>query len=192
MHLRDPKKLFPHDHVMRHTIIPLIPKWISPNMVTIFRIILTPFVLWFLFQENFAVGVPLFLFTAFTDVIDGSLARIRKDITAWGTFYDPLADKLLIGLVVLLIVVKHVNLIFGLVIIIIEAAIILGGYIRKQRGTLQGANILGKTKMFFQVLGVSFLLVALWAGVSLFIPVSVGTLSLAIVLAVISLFSYGI
>ncbi len=192
MHLRDPKKLFPHDHVMRHTIIPLIPKWISPNMVTIFRIILTPFVLWFLFQENFAVGVPLFLFTAFTDVIDGSLARIRKDITDWGTFYDPLADKLLIGLVVLLIVVKHVNLIFGLVIIIIEAAIILGGYIRKQRGTLQGANILGKTKMFFQVLGVSFLLVALWAGVSLFIPVSVGTLSLAIVLAVISLFSYGI
>jgi CDP-diacylglycerol--glycerol-3-phosphate 3-phosphatidyltransferase len=192
MHLRDPKKLFPHDHVMRYTIIPLIPKWISPNMVTIFRIILIPFVLWFLYTENFAVGVPLFLFTALTDVIDGSLARLRGEITEWGTFYDPLADKLLIGLVVMLIVVKHVNLIFGLVIIIIEAAIVLGGYIRKQKGTLQGANILGKTKMFFQVLGVSFLLIALWAGMSLFIPVSIGTLSLAIVLAVISLFTYGI
>lgn len=192
MHPRDPKKLFPHDHVMRYTIIPLIPKWVSPNMVTIARIILIPFVLWFLMEENFNVGVPLFLFTAFTDVIDGSLARLRKQITQWGTFYDPLADKLFIGLVVLLVVIKHVNVIFGLLIIIIEALIILGGYIRKQRGTLQGSNILGKTKMFFQVLGVSFLLIALWAGMSLFIPVSIGTLSLAIVLAVISLFTYGI
>ena len=189
---RDPYKLFPHDYIMRYTVVPLIPKWITPNVVTVFRILLIPVVMWFLYIENFPVGVPLFLFAAFTDVLDGSLARLRKQITDWGTFYDPLADKLLIGMVVMLIVVKHVNLIFGLVIIIIEALIILGGYIRKQRGTLNGSNILGKTKMFFQVLGVTFLLISLWAGMSLFIPISVGTLSLAIVLAVISLFSYGI
>ena len=184
--------MFPHDYIMRYTVVPLIPKWITPNVVTVFRILLIPVVMWFLYIENFPVGVPLFLFAAFTDVLDGSLARLRKQITDWGTFYDPLADKLLIGMVVMLIVVKHVNLIFGLVIIIIEALIILGGYIRKQRGTLNGSNILGKTKMFFQVLGVTFLLISLWAGMSLFIPISVGTLSLAIVLAVISLFSYGI
>lgn len=189
---RDPHKLFPHDYIMRYTVIPLIPKWITPNIVTVFRILLIPVVMWFLYIENFAVGVPLFLFAAFTDILDGSLARLRKQITDWGTFYDPLADKLLIGMVVMLIVVKHVNVIFGLVIIIIEALIILGGYIRKSRGTLNGSNILGKTKMFFQVLGVTFLLISLWAGMSLFIPISIGTLSLAIVLAVISLFSYGI
>jgi len=46
--------------------------------------------------------------------------------------------------------------------------------------------------MCLQVIGVSFLLIALWAGYSLFIPLSIGTLSLAIVFAVISLFTYGL
>lgn len=46
--------------------------------------------------------------------------------------------------------------------------------------------------MFLQVLGVTFLLIAVSAGVNLFLPLSIGTLSLAIVFAVISLYTYGI
>ncbi|MBI5370096.1 CDP-alcohol phosphatidyltransferase family protein [Candidatus Uhrbacteria bacterium] len=189
---RDPHALFPHDHLMRVTLIPLIPRWITPNMVTILRMLLTPLVLFLLSAENYRIAVPLFIFLALTDAIDGSLARLRNQITDWGTFYDPVADKLLIGSVVLLVVIKHVNLLFGLLIIFIEALIILGGYIRKLRGKVSSANIFGKTKMFLQVVGVVLLLMALWLGFDLFIPMSVGTLSLAIVFAVISLFTYGL
>ena len=192
MHHRDPRKLFPHDHVMRHTIIPLIPKAVTPNMVTLFRIALTPVVLWFLYVELYVIGVPLFLFVAFTDAIDGSLARLRNNITDWGTLYDPIADKLLIASVVLLVVVQHVNLIFGLMIIIVEAAIVLGAYFRKLDGKVIGSNLFGKTKMVLQVLGVTFLLLAIWGGLDLFIPVSIGPLALALVFAVISLFTYGL
>jgi CDP-diacylglycerol--glycerol-3-phosphate 3-phosphatidyltransferase len=161
-------------------------------MVTLIRMILTPIVFYFIYIENFAIGVPMFFLVAFTDAIDGSLARIRKQITDWGTFYDPLADKILIGSVVMLVVIKHVNLIFGIIIIVLEVMIMTGGYIRKRRGKITPANLFGKTKMILQVLGVAFLLIALWAGYSLFIPMSIGTLSLAIVFAVISLFTYGI
>ncbi len=189
---RDPHKLFPHDHVMKYTFVPLVPSFVTPNMVTIFRIMITPFVLVFLYLEHFSIGVPLFLLLAFTDVLDGSLARLRKQITDWGTFYDPVADKILIGSVVLLVVVKHVNVIFGLLIVVIEAALTLGGMLRKTGGKVTSANIFGKTKMVLQVIGVTFLLIAIWSGFNLFIPVSVGTLSLAIVFAVISLFTYGI
>lgn len=189
---RDPHRLFPHDHFLRYTFIPLVPDVVTPNMVTVFRMVMTPVALWFLYQQNFSVGVPLFWFLAFTDALDGSLARLRNRITPWGTFYDPLADKILIGSVVLLVVVKYVNIFFGLLIILVELAIILGAFIKRRRGKILSANIFGKTKMFLQVLGVSFLLIAVWAGFDLFIPLSVGTLSLAILFAVMSLFTYGL
>jgi CDP-diacylglycerol--glycerol-3-phosphate 3-phosphatidyltransferase len=189
---RDPAKLFPHDHVMRYTFVALVPPFVTPNMITMFRVVMTPVVLWLLYIGNFEVGVPLFLFLAFTDALDGSVARIRKQITKWGSFYDPLADKILIGSVVLLVVVQHVNLFFGLLIVILEALLMTGGIVRSKRGHKVSANVYGKTKMVLQVLGVTMLLIALWAGFDLFIPISVGTLSLAIVFAVISLFTYGI
>jgi len=189
---RDPEKLFVHDRVMRYTCIPLVPSFVTPNMVTMFRIVMTPIVLWFLYIEDFQIGVPLFLFTAFTDALDGSLARVRKQITEWGTFYDPLADKVLIGSVVLLVVVQHINVILGVLIVGIEAILLLGGVVRKNHGKIISANIFGKIKMVLQVVGVMFLLIALWAGFDLFIPISIWTLSIAVVFAVMSLFTYGI
>ncbi len=189
---RDPHELYPHDILLRYTLVPLIPRFITPNGVTVLRMILTPVVLWFLWLEQFAIGVPLFWFLAFTDALDGSLARLRNQITPWGTFYDPLADKIFIGSVVLVVVVKHVNIFFGLLIVLVEISIILGAFFRRRQGRIVSANFFGKTKMFLQVLGVTFLLIALWAGFDLFIPLSVATLSLAIVFAVISLFTYGL
>ncbi|MEK7615271.1 MAG: CDP-alcohol phosphatidyltransferase family protein [Patescibacteria group bacterium] len=189
---RDPAKLFPHDYVMKYTFIPLIPRFVTPNMITIFRLLGTPIMIWFLLIENYTVAIPLFIFLALTDAIDGSLARLRHQITDWGTFYDPLADKILIGSVVLIVVAKHVNIVLALVILFMELVLILGGYIRKRKGKVTSANIFGKTKMFLQVLGVIFLLIAIWAGYDLFIPISAGTLALAVVFAVISLFTYGL
>ena len=77
-------------------------------------------------------------------------------------------------------------------IVAVEAMLLIGGYIRKRQGKHIGSNIFGKTKMFLQVMGVLMLLIALWAGFDLFIPISVGTLAIAIVFAVISLFTYGL
>lgn len=190
--VRDPEKLFPHDYVMKYTLIPFIPRCITPNMVTIFRFVFTPVMIWFLLVDRYEIAIPLFLFLALTDAIDGSLARLRHQITPWGTFYDPLADKILIGSVVLIVVAKHVNIILSIVILLLELLLIVGGYIRKRQGKVNGANIFGKTKMCLQVLGVVFLLIALWAGYDLFIPISTGTLALAVVFAVISLFTYGL
>jgi len=189
---RDPKKLFPHDHLLKYTIVPLIPRAVTPNMITAFRFVATPFCLWFLYIGNFAVGIPFFLFLALTDALDGTLARLRRQITPWGTFYDPVADKILIGSVILLIVIRHINVWFGLFMVAIELLIILGGVVRRREGKLNGANVFGKTKMLLQVFGVTFLLIALASGQDLFVDVSVGTLALATVFAVISLFTYGL
>lgn len=189
---RDPKKLFPHDHIMKYTFVPLVPHFVTPNGITIFRMLATPVVLLILLSGNYSLGVPSFLFLAFTDALDGSVARLRGQITKWGTFYDPVADKLLITSVVLLIVIQHVNPIFAFLIIGLEVLIVFGGFIRKRNGKVTTANVFGKTKMFLQVAGVTMLLIAVWLGYDLFIPVSEGTLALAIIFAIISLFTYGL
>lgn len=189
---RDPYRLFPHDHLMKFTVIPLIPRFIKPNHFTVLRLLLTPFVLWFLITQQYSIGVPLFFVAAFTDAIDGSLARLRRQITEWGTIVDPIADKLLIGMVVLLFVIQYISLYFGLLILFIELVIVGGGLIRRCQGHYISANIFGKIKMVLQVVGVLFLLVSLWIDFDLFRSVSVGTFTLAIIFAILSLLSYGL
>lgn len=189
---RDPLQLYPHDRLLRATVLRLIPSFVTPNVLTWLRFLLTPLVLYLLYVEDYAAGVPLFILTAFTDALDGSLARVRKQVTEWGSLYDPIADKFLIGSVLLIIVIRHMNPIFGIVIVALEVMIVIGGVIRKRRGHAVMANGVGKIKMLLQFLGVTFLLLAVWTNVALFIPFSMATLSLAIAFAVLSLLTYGL
>lgn len=189
---RDPHKLFPHDPVFAKLVIPFIPSAVTPNMITILRFILTPFVLWFLVREQWSIGVPLFIFTAFTDAMDGSLARLRRQITPWGTFFDPIADKLLIGSVMLVFVTKYLGSSLALVVLGLEVLIILGGFWRRSHGVVTSANIFGKTKMCLQVVGVTALLFDVWIGIPAFFLVAVVAFSLAIAFAFVSLLTYGL
>lgn len=185
--------VFWHDKILKHTILRLIPKDVRPNHLTILRVILTPFILYYLWLERWEVCVPLFLFTALTDLLDGSLARTRKQITMWGTVADPIADKMFIGSVVILFVAKEINVYFAAVIVFVELAIAITAVVRRLRHQpFISANWYGKIKMLFQVIGVATLLIARWSGVEMFVPFSVGTLSVAIVFALMSLYTYGL
>ncbi len=186
-------RLYPHDYLLKYTVVPLVPRFVKPNHITVFRMIATPFVLWLLYIQNYQWGVPVFIFVACTDALDGSVARLRKEITVWGTFFDPLADKILMGSVFILIVMQHINILFGLLLLMVEVVIGLGGLYRRMKGLpILTANIYGKTKMVLQVIGVTFLLLALGHGIKLFIPFSIGTFSLALVFALMSLWTYGL
>ncbi|MEK9152473.1 MAG: CDP-alcohol phosphatidyltransferase family protein [Patescibacteria group bacterium] len=70
--------LLPHDRLIKAVIEPLIPHWLLPNHITVFRMLMIAPVVLLLWRENYAVGVPLFLSVALTDALDGSLARIRS------------------------------------------------------------------------------------------------------------------
>lgn len=183
-------ELYPHDRILAWTLVPITPKFVRPNHLTILRVLLVPFVLAALWYEVWPWALGLFVFAAITDAWDGSLARLRKQITLWGTMADPAADKLLIGSVMVLFVAREINVIFAVTILVIELMLIGGAYIRKRQGRYASANNYGKLKMFLQVVGVSILLVAKLMGVDTYVPYAIGTLSLAIVLAVVSLITY--
>lgn len=182
-------RLLPQDKIYRCLLDPLFPKSVHPNHITVARIFMVPFVIFFLYKGYFAVGVPLFLFAALTDALDGSMARVRKQITRWGILYDPLADKMLIGAVLFLIVLRHVNFWLGLALIMVEVVMIVGAWIRSRRGKVEPANFWGKLKMFVEVVGILMLLVALWLNINMLVDISVGTLAVAFVVAIVSIMS---
>jgi CDP-diacylglycerol--glycerol-3-phosphate 3-phosphatidyltransferase len=71
-----------------------------PNQLTILRILLIPFFLFYFIQDEMPqklTGTIIFFIAAATDWYDGYIARRLNVITRWGQFMDPLADKLLIS-----------------------------------------------------------------------------------------------
>lgn len=189
--MRDPTRPYPHDHVFAATVLRLAPQWMTPNQITWFRFITTPIVLLLLITENYRFGVPAFILVAFTDALDGSLARTRKQVTEWGTIYDPVADKILVGSVVLLVVMRHLIPAVGVVILALELLFLLGGWYRKRNGKHIGANVWGKTKMLLQVLAVSALLISIWLGIPALVTVSLVLFAVSVLFAVASLVTYG-
>ncbi len=72
-----------------------------PNILTIFRIVITPLIVWLLIGFDslalHALALVLFLIASLSDLFDGILARKLKVVSEFGKFMDPLADKILVN-----------------------------------------------------------------------------------------------
>ena len=186
------EKIFWHDKILAKTILRLFPKNILPNHLTIFRMAMTPIVSALMLYHHYYIGLIAFLLVAFTDALDGSMARTRNQITDWGKVYDPLADKILIGSMVFIIVLRYIDVWTSIIIIFLEAMIITAAWLRNRRGAKVEANLWGKIKMILQVLGVTALLLSVIFNVAAFLPLASGVLYLAIAFATVSLLTNGI
>ena len=136
-----------------------------PNSLTVTRIFLVPLLVVVLltqFEGRRIFGVPkeivgaaIFAIASFTDWADGYLARRRKQITPFGQFIDPLADKLLI-LAALISLVQMELAPAWLVAIVIgrEFAVTAFRSIAYARGVMMPASRLGKLKMVAQVVAI--------------------------------------
>ncbi len=73
-------------------------KWNVPNAFSIMRAVLAPLFLALILSEEptaVFIAVCVFIAAAFTDYLDGWTARKFQEVSAWGVFFDPLADKVL-------------------------------------------------------------------------------------------------
>lgn len=190
--MRDPSKLYPHDYAMKWLILPFIPRFVHPNHMTALRMVLTPVCTWGLAIEAYVWAVPFFALVAFTDVIDGSLARVRGQITEWGTIFDPVADKLLIAMAAMVVVTQAVGAWLAIALVTGELMIVFGAVRKKFEGKIVMANAWGKSKMFCQCAGVLSALFFLWWHIPVFFILTLVFLLAAMVLALVSLFTYSL
>lgn len=130
-----------------------------PNSLTLARIFLVPIVVAVLLTKDIPNwtfwGVSLFLITALTDLLDGYLARRRKQVTTLGRLLDPIADKLLISSALIsLVQLQMVSA--ELVVIIIGREFAVSGMrsIAAHEGFSINVSTLGKGKMVTQVAAV--------------------------------------
>jgi CDP-diacylglycerol--glycerol-3-phosphate 3-phosphatidyltransferase len=177
------------DRILAASVLQLIPWNVRPNIITRFRLILIPFIAGFLITNHFTIGVVLFLFAAFSDALDGAMARTRHQITAWGTLYDPISDKLLIGITSLIVVSKYLSLELALSICFIEICLVSSAYFR-YKGRIVPAKTMGKTKMVLQCLGLIVLLIGIILSAPVLLVIAEYILYLAIIFALLSLFVF--
>lgn len=185
-------EIYLHDRILDKVMLWMIPRWILPNHITLLRLFLIPFVVYINYIGNYQVGIPLFLFAAFTDAIDGSLARTRDQITNFGKLFDPLADKLLIGSMVVLLLFQNFDPRLGYLVIGIECVLIVFASVHRITGHVSQANVWGKIKMLLQCIAVFLILLGLTFGNTVLFAAASWIFGAAIVFAVVSLFFHGI
>jgi CDP-diacylglycerol--glycerol-3-phosphate 3-phosphatidyltransferase len=134
-----------------------------PNVLTVIRILLVPVLVVALLvnTENGSwVAAAVFALAAFTDGLDGYIARSRQSITTFGKVMDPVADKLLIAAALIsLVSLGRVAAWVAMVIIAREFAVSGLRIAAGQQGVVIPASMLGKVKTIVQVAAV-FVLIA--------------------------------
>ena len=141
----------------------------APNLVTLLRILLIPLIVgifylpdeWLSYEGKNIAATAVFIFAAITDWLDGYLARRLNQMSAFGAFFDPVADKLVVvGALIVLLYLNRVDMVVALIIIGREIAI---SALREWMATLgQSKSVavafIGKLKTVLQMVAIPLLL----------------------------------
>ncbi len=143
-----------------------------PTKLTLLRIFMIPVFVVIFFLDvipyNFVISAGVFLLAAFTDFLDGYIARKYNMVTDLGKFLDPIADKVLVStaFIIMLVPVGDVTIIPGLgaiaVAIIIARELVVSGFrmVAASKGMVIAADVSGKIKTFVQDVAIVVLLVS--------------------------------
>jgi CDP-diacylglycerol--glycerol-3-phosphate 3-phosphatidyltransferase len=135
-----------------------------PNVLTVLRILLVPVLVVALttgLKNGDTIAAVVFALAAFTDGLDGYIARSRKSITTFGKVMDPIADKMLItAALIALVSLNRLAAWVAMVIIAREFAVSSLRVAAAQQGAIIPASILGKLKTVIQIGAVMALIAA--------------------------------
>jgi CDP-diacylglycerol--glycerol-3-phosphate 3-phosphatidyltransferase len=137
-----------------------------PNSLTFLRILLIPvmvLVFYWPFKWHLIVAAAVFTLAAVTDWVDGYLARKLEQTTSFGAFLDPVADKLIVAVALVLLVERHNDLLFTLAACVIIGREIVVSALREWMAELGrrasvAVSMIGKVKTAFQMVAIIVLL----------------------------------
>ena len=133
------------------------------NKITLFRVLLIPIFMIVLFSDftyNTYIAALIFAIASATDGLDGYIARSRNQVTTFGKFIDPLADKLLVS-AALISMVQLGKVSAWIVVVIIAREFTITGFriIAASEGITIAASSLGKIKTITQLVAIISLLI---------------------------------
>lgn len=137
-----------------------------PNSLTILRIVLIPLmvaVFYMPFEGHYLVATGIFTLAAITDWLDGYLARKLDQSTPLGAFLDPVADKLMVAVSLVLLVELHASPLFAIPAAIIICREMMVSALREWmaelgKRTSVAVTYIGKVKTVFQMIAIGVFL----------------------------------
>lgn len=161
----------------------------APNLLTLLRLFIIPFLVIALLDGRHGLAFGLFILAGFSDGLDGMAARMTNQYTRLGLYMDPIADKLLLS--TLFVVLTHMGLVPRYVTVLVfsrDLGILLIAMLLFATGTLRDfrPSLLGKFNTLVQIFGLTLVLmeqvwptidmvplrVALLRGIALLAPIS--------------------
>ncbi len=94
-----------------------------PNLLSYFRIVLIPFIVWMYLIEQPYWALALVVLSGITDIVDGYVARKFNMVTDFGKALDPLADKVTQGVIMIALIFNHPLMWMPVVIMIVKEAL---------------------------------------------------------------------
>ena len=136
-----------------------------PNKLTLLRIILIPFMMFFYLASFIPFGIGkivalvIFIIAALTDLLDGKIARKRNLVTNLGKFLDPIADKILTSAVLFMLIADGtIKNPYGAIIVTIiisrEFMVSALRILAASKGVVLAADIWGKAKTMTQMIAI--------------------------------------
>ncbi len=165
-----------------------------PNKITLARVLLIPVFMIVLFSDfphSSYIAALIFTIASATDGLDGYIARSRNQVTTFGKFVDPLADKLLVS-TALISMVQLGKVPAWIVVIIIAREFTITGFriIAASEGITIAASPLGKIKTITQLIAIIALLINNYPFRLINFPFDRVMLYLALIFTVISGIDY--
>ncbi|MGF7178733.1 CDP-alcohol phosphatidyltransferase family protein [Tunturiibacter psychrotolerans] len=126
----------------------------APNLLTLMRLFIIPFLLIEILDGHYGIAFALFVLAGISDALDGLLARWLSQKTTLGQYLDPIADKLLLSS--LFVVLTHVGMIPLYVTVLVfsrDLGILLISTLLFVTGTLRDfrPSVFGKLNTFVQI-----------------------------------------
>ncbi|MBL4934879.1 CDP-diacylglycerol--glycerol-3-phosphate 3-phosphatidyltransferase [Clostridium sp. YIM B02515] len=165
------------------------------NKLTVIRIFLIPIFLVFIAVKGIPYGkeiaTAVFIVAAMTDKLDGYIARSRNQITRFGKFMDPLADKLLVtAALVSLVEFQLIPTWIAMVIIAREFAVTGLRSLAAAEGVVIAASWWGKIKTVVQIIAIILALVNLTYNNYYFVLITKISMILAVIITILSGLDY--
>lgn len=146
-----------------------------PNKLTLFRILLVPAIIlvWLTGNPNISFNLLsshiilsrficalLFIVASITDLLDGQIARRNNLVTTFGKFMDPIADKMLVNTILVLLAYDHLIPVLCVILMIIRDLIVDGiRLLAAQKQIVIAAGPLGKLKTILQMIAIPVVMV---------------------------------
>lgn len=142
------------------------------NVLTMFRLLIVPvfiYVFAVASDDSSTLAAVLFAIAAVTDLLDGQVARRTHTVTEFGRVADPLADRLLVGSALVILLVDHRLPTLGLMAVLFRDALMMAGYyVLSRQGVHMTVSLWGKASSLVLMLALLLVIGGIPGGVSIF------------------------